>query len=96
MELRPESAFRALCQTTAADGSGVDDLLELIATADREFSRSGERQKRRERAHELEVLDWALEMLRPVLLDRIRRKDFGSAGDPRIKAKHIIEEESDG
>lgn len=91
-----EPVFRALCQTVAVDGSGVEELLALIAAADQELSRSGERQRRRGRAHELEVLDWALEMLRPKLLARIRRQDFAPAGDPRIKAKYIIEEESDG
>ena len=78
--------------TVASEGRGIEELLERIDRVDREHRDSGERRKRRRQAHDQEVLDWCLEILRPRLLAEITRKRLPLAGDPRLKAKKILQE----
>ena len=79
--------------TVATEGTGIDELLDRISTVDSEHRDSGEREKRRRQAHDHEVLDWCLEILRPRLLAEITRKELPVLGDPRVKAKKILEEQ---
>ena len=79
--------------TVATEGKGIAELLDRIAKLDSEHRDSGERQKRRHGAHDQEVLDWCLEMLRPKLLAEITKRKLPLPGDPRLKAKKILEEQ---
>jgi len=78
--------------TVATEGKGVIELLDRIAIVDSEHRDSGEREKRRRQAHDYEVLDWCLETLRPKLLNKIIKSKLTILGDPRLKAKKILEE----
>jgi len=86
-----KSTTTKVSMTVATEGKGIAELLALIDRLDREHRNSGERQKRRRTAHDQEVLDWCLEMLRPKLLADIASENLPLAGDPRLKAKKILE-----
>lgn len=79
-----------ICKTIAAEGEGVDDLLDHIAALDRHHRSSGEHHRRRRHSHALEILDWSLAMLRPRLLSLIEEQGETLQGDPRRKAREII------
>ena len=78
--------------TVATDGKGIGELLGRISEVDSLHRNSGERKKRRRQAQDQEVLDWCLEILRPRLLQAIVEKELPLSGDPRLKAKYILEE----
>jgi LAO/AO transport system kinase len=78
--------------TIATEGKGVNELLDRVSKIDSEHRDSGEREKRRSQAHDQEVLDWCLEILRPELLAEIIKRKLPVLGDPRLKAKQILEE----
>jgi len=82
-----------ISMTVATESKGIAELLERIDKLDLEHRDSGERQKRRHAAQDQEVLDWCLEMLRPKLLAAISKEKFPLLGDPRLKAKKILEEQ---
>jgi LAO/AO transport system kinase len=79
--------------TVATEDKGITELLDRIDNLDSEHRDSGERQKRRRGALNQEVLDWCLEILRPKLLAEITKKKLPLLGDPRLKAKKILEEQ---
>jgi LAO/AO transport system kinase len=78
--------------TVATEGKGIVELLDRISKVDDSHRESGEREKRRSLAHDQEVLDWCLEILRPRLLAEITKRELPVLGDPRLKAKKILEE----
>ena len=78
--------------TVATEGKGIVELLDRISKVDDAHRESGEREKRRSQAHDQEVLDWCLEILRPQLLAEITKRELPVLGDPRLKAKKILEE----
>jgi LAO/AO transport system kinase len=78
--------------TVATEKKGIDELLDRLDKLDSEHRDSGERQKRRRSAHDQEVLDWCLEILRPKLLAEITKRKLPLLGDPRLKANKILEE----
>ncbi len=81
----------AVCLTVAATGQGVEELAARITARDKLLRRSGEQSRRRRRAHDLEVLDWALELLRPRLLARIKAGNQKNvAVNPRRRAREIL------
>jgi LAO/AO transport system kinase len=79
--------------TVATESKGVAELLDRISTVDNQHRDSGVREKRRSQAHDQEVLDWCLEILRPKLLAEIINRKLPVLGDPRLKAKQILEEQ---
>jgi LAO/AO transport system kinase len=82
-----------VCMTVASEGKGIDDLLAAIETADAAHRESGERKKRREKAYDLEILDWALEMIKPSIIEKIETWDHDRKGDPRRQAAKLLEQE---
>ena len=78
--------------TVATEGKGIAELLDRISKVDGAHRESGERENRRSQAHDQEVLDWCLEILRPQLLAEIIKRDLPVLGDPRLKAKKILKE----
>jgi LAO/AO transport system kinase len=79
--------------TVATESKGVTELLQRIDKLDREHRDSGERKIRRRMAHDQEVLDWCLEILRPKLFADISRRNLPLLGDPRRKAIEILDEQ---
>ncbi len=83
----------AVCMTVASEGRGIDELLAAVEAVDASHRQSGERRARREKAYDLEVLDWALEMIRPSIIEKINKGGFSRKGDPRIQAAKLLEKE---
>ena len=79
--------------TVATESKGIVELLQCINKLDNEHRDSGERKIRRRMAHDQEVLDWCLEIMRPRLLADITKRNLPLLGDPRQKAKEILEEQ---
>ena len=79
-----------VCMTTASDGSGVDELLSIIEKIHEEHQQSGVRQSRRQKSRHLEILDWTIELLRPVLMEKIQALDERKPVDPRTIAKNLL------
>jgi LAO/AO transport system kinase len=79
--------------TVATESKGIAELLDRIDRLDSQHRDSGERQKRRRAAHNQEVLDWCLEILRPRLFAEITKKKLPLTGDPRLKAQKILAEQ---
>ncbi|UCG78155.1 MAG: methylmalonyl Co-A mutase-associated GTPase MeaB [Nitrospirota bacterium] len=82
-----------VCMTVASEGKGLDDLLQAIETVEAAHRKSGERRMRRDRAYDLEVLDWAVEMMKPSIIKRIESTDHDRKGDPRLLASKLLEQE---
>ena len=82
-----------VCMTVASEGKGIDDLLAAIDTVDASHRASGERGTRRDKAYDLEVLDWALEMIKPSMIEKIRKWDHDRKGAPRRQAAKLLGQE---
>ncbi|MDP2157092.1 MAG: hypothetical protein Q8K68_05230, partial [Nitrospirota bacterium] len=82
-----------VCMTVASEGRGIDELLAAIETVDASHRESGERRARREKAYDLEVLDWALEMIKPSILEKIKKGDHDRKGAPRLQAAKLLGQE---
>jgi LAO/AO transport system kinase len=81
-----------VCMTVASEGKGIDDLLSAIENVDASLRESGERRTRRDNAYDLEVLDWALEMMKPSIIEKIEKSDHDRKGDPRLQAAKLLEQ----
>lgn len=84
------SKGREVLMTEASVGKGIEDLYQHMQDIFQKNRQSGESARRRKESRHMEVVDWALEMLRPYLskMDREQRNEF--TGDPRIRAKQIV------
>jgi LAO/AO transport system kinase len=82
-----------VCMTVASEGKGIEELLAAIEAVDALHRESGERRTRRERAYDLEVLDWALEMIRPSLIKKMKKWDHDRKGAPRLQAAKLLGQE---
>jgi LAO/AO transport system kinase len=91
-ESRDKGGSTSVCMTVASEGKGVPELLEALEGLAVKYRQAGERTRRRNRAYDLEVLDWALELLRPDLLDKIAKSGSDRRGDPRLRASGIIDQ----
>ncbi|MBI5075333.1 MAG: methylmalonyl Co-A mutase-associated GTPase MeaB [Nitrospirae bacterium] len=83
-----------VCMTVASEDKGIDGLLASIETVDASHRGTGERRRRREKAYDLEVLDWALEMIKPSIIEKIERWEHDRKGAPRLQAAKLLERES--
>lgn len=91
MEMEPvaRERERRLCRTCAADGRGVPELARTIEETHCAGPEGG-LQARRDRCRQAEVLDWAVELLRPRLRETLQT--MGAAkGDPRVVARLLLE-----
>lgn len=80
-----------VCRTVAINNEGTAELAESIARVDARHRQSGERQARRVRSFELEVLDWAVDLLKPQLRAAITAEDNEwRTGDPKRRATQIL------
>jgi len=79
---------KAYC-TSAVDGRGVPELAEGLLELEASLRESGRVGERRQKARGAEVMDWALELLRPEVADAVAA--LGQVcGDPRALAKEAI------
>jgi LAO/AO transport system kinase len=79
-----------VARTSATRGEGIAQLADIFAAVDELHRRTGERRRRRRLASELEVVDWAVELLRPVLLDAARRAAPSNVVAPRLEARALL------
>lgn len=82
-----------VCMTVASEGKGIDALLAAIEAVDASHRQSGERRKRREKAYDLEVLDWAIEMMKPSIIEKIEKWEHERKGAPRLQAAKLLQRE---
>lgn len=87
----PENVRTKVCMTVASEGEGIDGLIAAIGAVDASHRESGERRARREKAYDLEVLDWSLEMIKPSIIERIRKWEHERKGAPRLLAAKLLE-----
>jgi LAO/AO transport system kinase len=87
-----DNDYTKVCKTVASEGKGIDDLLAAIETVDASHRESGERRTRRKKAYDLEVLDWALEMIKPSIEEKIEKSDIERKGDPRLRAAKLLDQ----
>lgn len=81
-----------VCMTVASEGKGINDLLAAIEEVDAAHRKSGERSTRREKAFDLEVLDWALELIKPSIIGKISKWDHDRKGAPRLQAAKLLKQ----
>jgi len=79
-------------KTIASEGKGIDRLAGQIENLTTFLAESGERQKRRVVARNLEVYDWANELVKPALKKAIKKSGTELDMDPRLKARQIVRE----
>ena len=82
---------REVMLTVASEGTGVPELLAAMLNIFEEQQASGEISRRRLEARHREIVDWALEILRPMVSEAGREIQASLAGDPRVKARTIVE-----
>lgn len=79
-----------VCMTVASEGKGIDNLLAAIEELDSSHRGSGERKRRRDKAYDLEVLDWAVEMIKPSIVEKIENWQHDRKGAPRLQAAKLL------
>jgi len=79
-----------VCMTVASEGKGTDELLLAVESVDALHRGSGERKARRDRAYDLEVLDWALELMKPSITEKIEKCEHDRKGAPRLLAARLL------
>ena len=77
-----------VAKTVARDGQGVALLLDTVLAMARADALSGEKDLRRQQGRKLEVLDWAIELIKPQLEQAIKATEI--TGDPLELAKKIV------
>jgi LAO/AO transport system kinase len=89
MQALAEASGRKAYCTSAVDGRGVPELADGLVALYETLRRSGRVQERRRNARYAEVIDWALELLRPEVVtwvEALRPR----GGDPRALARAVI------
>ncbi len=81
-----------VCLTVASEAKGIEELSSHLALIDADLRASGERRQRRKRAYELEVVDWCVELQKPLFEDYIKKAGCSGRGDPRLLARKILRE----
>jgi len=89
MEAIAAATGRKAYRTSAIDGRGVPELADGLEALSVVLQGSGVVRERRHRARGAEVMDWALELLRPQVAEAVAA--LGSLrGDPRELAREVI------
>ena len=81
-----------VCRTIALETAGIEELAAVIRDMDQKKRQNGQFAQNRQKARESEVLDWAVEMMRIKLKDRLQSQSRQIKGDPRMVARKLIEE----
>jgi LAO/AO transport system kinase len=92
MEMEPVARARGrrVCRTCAHSGLGVPELAQTIEETHHDEALQGGLRERRNRGRQAEVLDWAIELLRP-RLQALLEKQGPVTGDPRASARQLLE-----
>ncbi len=85
----PHEREQRLCRTVASEGEGVDILQERIFSLEQQFRMDGQLRQRRHRSFELETLDWAMEMVKSDLQEKLKNTKFTSM-EPRQAALELL------
>ena len=85
----PKEREKRICATVACEGTGVATLLDRIFTLERELRRNGRLQARRKRSFQLETLDWAVEIVKADLRQKLETTTFTST-EPRQAAMELV------
>lgn len=88
---RLESRGRALrvCTTMAGSGDGVVDLVRIFGELGELLLQSGDKERRRQQARRQEIVDWAVELVRPRIAHLVAAQP-GCSGDPLPVAREIL------
>ncbi|MEN8256387.1 MAG: methylmalonyl Co-A mutase-associated GTPase MeaB [Thermodesulfobacteriota bacterium] len=88
---RQERLGRAtkVCSTIASQGEGVAALIQRVNEVHKVFEENGEISQRRLQARRYEVIDWAVELIRPQI-EACINKDEEFHGDPMLLAKDLL------
>ncbi len=95
VHMEKDRRFQQVCLTTASEGKGITELAAIITNAQTTHLTTGERHRRREESRKKETLDWAIEMIRPKLANKLKKVFLEKAQDPRTLAKLLVESEKD-
>ncbi len=80
-----------ILMTSASENQGIAELADTIQEIDASHRQTGERKTRRKRSFEIEVLDWALEIIKPKLQQIIEQENPSKlTGDPMQRARKIL------
>jgi LAO/AO transport system kinase len=82
---------KVVCKTIASQGKGIEELASLIEGLDLLHKKDGVRSERREQKIRSEILDWAIELLRPLLAHKIEATALSGNIAPRQIAKKLME-----
>lgn len=80
-----------VCRTVASEGKGIVELAGMIAKLDERFRQTAEFKRRRGQSLHMEILDWAVELLRPQLRSSLSELDLSDPREPRILAQRLLE-----
>lgn len=78
-----------VCRTVADQGQGVAALVDQFDGLHREIEASGAKARRRRRARRTEVADWAMELLRPRIIEAVEARTT-LPGDALVLARQIL------
>ena len=77
--------------TSASENRGIIELADTIYRIDASHRQTGERKIRRKLSFEIEVLDWALEIIKPKLKQIIEQTSPSMlTGDPMRRAREVL------
>lgn len=79
-----------VCQTDALTGKGVAELSTRLTEFDAEHRADGTRTYRRSQAHEREIVDWAIELLRTRLNNEVPSLPSDFSANPRRLASELL------
>jgi LAO/AO transport system kinase len=83
---------RETCMTVASEGKGVPEFFEIVEKVYKSHIDSGECEARRLNSRRTEIVDWALEMMRPRLTGIVGSEtEKEIAGDPRLRAREVLQ-----
>ncbi len=85
----PGDREERICATVASEGTGIDTLLERIFFFEQQYRQDGRMLERRRRSFTLETLDWATEMVKVELQEKMKAVQLTST-EPRQAAKELV------
>ena len=92
LDLRSETANSdRVLQTIASEHKGTVELLERILEMEKELRQSLNFSKRRNRSHEMETLDWSMELIKEQLRNLVHEQTDRQL-DPRVAAEQLLKQ----
>lgn len=92
VRMRPRgNKYPEIIKTSAMQNDGIKEFAEIIASVHEKHRQSGELKKRRNHSFELEVLDWALALMRPEVRNAMQTLSDNGSYNVRKRAMEILE-----